>query len=284
MKIQKRPQLVVVAPLFLFKNLIMLVISSWNINSIRIRLELVSRWLDIRHPDVVLFQEIKCQTDEFPYTFFLNKGYESIVLGQKARNGVAIIIKKKFFKKEDKRINNHINFNDQSRFLCYYISLLDIYICNVYVPNGNPVIDADKYNYKIEFYSKLKRFLKSFIDKEKKIIIGGDFNVIENTKDVKNFKLWENDALGKLNIRKLFREIVSLGYSNICRFFYEPGEKYSFWDYQKMSWEQNNGLLIDHFLTSPIILDKVLNFGIDTEMRGLNKPSDHVPIWLNLNI
>ncbi|MAI85287.1 MAG: exodeoxyribonuclease III [Rickettsiales bacterium] len=262
----------------------MLLIASWNINSIRIRLNSISDWIEKRSPDIILFQEIKCQTNEFPYTFFIDKGYENIVEGQKARNGVAIVIKKDLLKKKEQKINNKINFNNQSRFMCYYLPLLDIYLCNIYVPNGNPTDDVKKYNYKVDFFLALKKFLYPFIINEKKIIIGGDFNVIENKKDVKNFELWKNDALGKLQIRKSFRELISLGYLNVCRFFFNPGEKYSFWDYQKMAWEQNNGLLIDHFLVSPKVIDKTVKFGIDNEVRGLQRPSDHVPIWMNLNI
>ena len=115
-------------------------------------------------------------------------------------------------------------------------------------------------------------------------MIAGDFNVLENKKDVLNFKNWENDALGCMDSRKVFRAILSSGLTNIVRIFKKPGSSFSYWDYQRACWERNDGLLIDHFLISPKYLKFVKNINFGSKYRGMTKPSDHIPIWINLDI
>ena len=108
--------------------------------------------------------------------------------------------------------------------------------------------------------------------------------MIENTKDAVNFEEWENDALGHITVRSKFREILSLGLSNVTRIFYKPGEIFSFWDYQRGSWERNDGILIDHFLITPKLLQEVSSLKYESSYRALDKPSDHIPFWIKLNI
>ena len=259
-----------------------MIVASWNINSVRIRLEIFKSWVKKREPSIVLLQEIKCESSEFPIDFFLGLGFKSYVYGQKGRNGVAILVEESFIKKTDEITEVNLTDKPEARVIRFFSKKINTTIFNIYAPNGNPISDSQKFSNKIKWYEKLKDLILPYIQNEEKIIIGGDFNVLENEKDVTNFYNWTNDALGSLIIRKKFREILGIGMVNIVRDFYQPGEKFSFWDYQKASWERNDGLLIDHFLISPNLLEKIKGFGIDSEIRGFQRPSDHTPIWIDL--
>jgi len=260
-----------------------MILSSWNINSVRIREELILRFINKVKPNILFLQEIKCEESQFPYLFFENLNYDCFVIGQKARNGVAIAVKKDIKINICENINKKINTDLQARFIMIHLVDHDIDLCNVYVPNGNPVTDNEKFEYKVEWLKNLKCLLESYIYGEKKLILGGDFNVLENFKDVKNFNEWKNDALGHKKIINIFREIIGLGMFNVIRKFFLPGEKFSFWDYQKAAWDRNDGLLIDHFLVTPNLIDKINTFDICSNFRGLPKPSDHVPIWMKID-
>lgn len=259
-----------------------MILTSWNINSVRIRLEIIKRWIEIKNPDVILLQEIKCKNEDFPEEFFSKLGFVNHVFGQKGRNGVATLIKKEFSEKNIVK-NLDLTENLDSRITRIYLEDLDIIIYNIYAPNGNPMTDKVKFLNKLTWYKKLRELLKIEIEEEKKIIVGGDFNVIEDENDVNDFTKWINDALGCMQIRKEFRTILGSGMINIIRNFHHPGEKFSFWDYQKASWERNDGLLIDHFLVTPNLIDQVNDFGLNAETRGWERPSDHIPIWLEIN-
>ena len=260
-----------------------MIIASWNINSIRIRLESIINWLKKRNPDIILFQEIKCQNSDFPESFFLENGYRSFINGQKGRNGVAILVKENLSSKNNYiKIENFLEEN-QARLIGIYIEKKDLYVYSLYIPNGNPVNDYKKFNYKIEWLKMLKTYIKPFIKNEKNLLLGGDFNVLENVTDTSNFERWRSDALGDIRIRKIFREILSQGMSNIIRIFEKNEKNFSYWDYQNACWERNDGLLIDHFLGSPVLTDKVRSFGIDSYVRGWQRPSDHVPIWVEID-
>ena len=245
-----------------------MIISSWNINSVRIRTENIEKYINKINPDILMFQEIKCEDDKFPYEFFENKKYNCYVYGQKSYNGVAIISKKKLAN-IDKSFNDP---NNQSRFLS-----ADINIICIYLPNGNPV-NTDKYPYKLKWLNNFINFLKKEIINYDGIIIGGDFNIIPNSNDVENPEDWENDALYKLEVRKEFRKIINLGFKDSFRLFNNKDKQYTFWDYTQGSWQRNKGLRIDHFLVTDKISTKIKKVEIDKFTRGLNKPSDHAPI------
>ena len=261
-----------------------MIISTWNINSVRIRLELISTWIEKRDPQIILLQEIKCQNEDFPFEFFTKLDFDAHVYGQKGKNGVAILVKKNLKNVNDKILKIDFLNNSDARVIKIYLSKLNVHIFNIYAPNGNPLSNNLKFLDKKKWYNKLVETLTPIIKQEEKVIIAGDFNILENERDVSNFDDWKSDALGSLEIRKKFREILGIGFLNSVRIFFVPGEKFSFWDYQKSSWERNDGLLIDHFLISPNILENISNFNIDSEVRGWKKPSDHTPVNLELNI
>ena len=257
-----------------------MIISSWNVNSVRVRIDHVINYLKKNKPNFLLLQEIKTENKNFPYSELKNIGYESEVHGQKSYNGVAIIYNKKI---------NNINFNiindkqEQSRTISADIVYKNqlIKIISVYVPNGNPV-NSEKYKYKIEWLKSFEDYLINQNKLKNKIIIGGDFNIIPNEDDVYNPKEWENDALYRIEIRKFFRNILNEGYNDAFRLINKKPNNYTFWDYQYGSFERNKGLRIDHFLLSKNITNLIKDVTIDSYLRSLERPSDHAPIRLTL--
>ena len=259
----------------------MTIIASWNVNSIRVRYGHVENFLNKVDPDILLLQEIKCMNSEFP-DFIDQSKYNVTINGQKAKYGVAIIYKKKI---DIRNIQiKSQTLESQARVQLIYLKSLNLNILNVYTPNGNPINDPDKIQFKLKWYDELYNLSKKIIHSKQDLLIGGDFNVIENIKDALNFQEWENDALGNLQVRTKFRELYFLGLTNLSRIFFKPGQIFSFWDYQRACWERNDGILIDHFLISPKKLQNVKRVEYETNFRGLEKPSDHIPFWLKLNI
>ncbi len=257
-----------------------MIISSWNVNSIRARIENLKEYIRKFSPDVLMLQEIKTEDKNYPYDEIKSLKYESHVFGQKSYNGVAIIskekltnVKKDIFKDEKKQsriIIAELKFNKKN-----------IQLINIYTPNGNPV-DTEKYDYKLYWLNSLINVLKKISKKNENIIIGGDFNIIPSAEDVHDPKGYENDALFRLEIRKKFREIVNLGFHDAYRYINSDKEGYTFWDYMSGAWQKNNGMRIDHFLISNSLINNVKNVKINKFPRGRQKPSDHTPIEIEL--
>ena len=255
-------------------------ISSWNVNSVRARTINIQNYLKKSKPDILMIQEIKTEEKNYPFVDFKNIGYQSYVFGQKSYNGVAFISKINVGK-----INMNF-FNDkykQSRIIVGEIKNKSkiINLINVYVPNGNP-IESEKYEYKKYWYkSFIKRVKKALIENEY-IIIAGDFNVIPEEIDVYDHKKYENDALFKLEIRKMFRELINLGFQDVYRYFNKNKQEYTFWDYMSGAWQKNHGMRIDHFLVSNGLIDNIKNIFINKDPRSKIKPSDHTPIEIEM--
>ena len=258
-----------------------MLISSWNVNSVRARIDNIKSYLVKYKPDILLMQEIKTEEVNFPFDVFSSLDYESHVHGQKSYNGVAIISKKKLDNVKTDIIKDKLK---QSRIISAEVEhkKKKIQLINIYTPNGNPV-DTPKYEYKKSWLDDLIKKLKSLSKTNKNIILAGDFNVIPAAEDVYNPKSFEDDALYRLEIRKKFREMLSLGFSDVYRHFNETKEGYTFWDYMRGAWQKNNGMRIDHFLVSSSIIDNVKKININKDPRGREKPSDHTPIEIELN-
>ena len=257
-----------------------MIITSWNVNSVRARIENIKEYLQKFSPDVVMMQEIKTQDETFPYDDFSALDYESHVFGQKSYNGVAIISKHKL---ENVRIDLIKDKLKQSRVISAELKhkKKNIQLINIYTPNGNPV-DTDKYTYKKDWLDILIKQLKTLSKKNENIILAGDFNILPSAEDAYNIKGFEDDALYRLDIRKKFREMINLGFNDVYRHFYEDKEGYTFWDYMRGAWQKNNGMRIDHFLVSNSIIDQIKDININKDPRGREKPSDHTPIEINL--
>ena len=257
-----------------------MIISSWNVNSVRARIENINSYIKKNSPDVLMMQEIKTEDQNFPYDNFSSLDYESHVFGQKSYNGVAIISKKKLENIRTDLIKDKLK---QSRIISAEIKYnkKNIQLINIYTPNGNPV-DTEKYSYKKEWLDTLIKNIKKLSKKNENIILGGDFNIIPSAEDVYNAKSFEDDALYRLEIRKKLREMINLGFHDAFRHLHGDKEGYTFWDYMRGAWQKNNGMRIDHFLVSNSLLNNIKNFKINKEPRGKEKPSDHTPIEIEL--
>ena len=257
-----------------------MIITSWNVNSVRARIENINNYLLKYKPDILMMQEIKTEDLNFPYENFSSLNYESHVFGQKSYNGVAIISKNKLLNIKFDLIKDNLK---QSRIISAEFSFKNknIQLINIYTPNGNPV-DSVKYEYKKKWLDDLIKRLKSLIKKNPNIILGGDFNIIPSSEDVYNPKSFEDDALFRLEIRKKFREMINLGFNDVYRYFNKTKEGFTFWDYMRGAWQKNNGMRIDHFLVSNSLIDKVKLININKDPRGREKPSDHTPIEIKL--
>ena len=256
-------------------------VSSWNVNSVRARITNIIDFLKTSRPDILLIQEIKTEDINFPFNDFKNLGYESYVLGQKSYNGVAFLSKININKVNTKFFKDK---NNQARIIVGDIKIISkvIKLINIYVPNGNP-IDTEKYEYKKEWYNSFTKKVKKTLMENQNVIIGGDFNVIPDEIDVYDHKKYVNDALFKLEIRKKFRELINLGFQDAYRYFNKDKQEYTFWDYMGGSWQKNHGMRIDHFLVSNNLLNNIKDIKIDKKLRAKLKPSDHVPIELEIN-
>ena len=257
-----------------------MIISSWNVNSVRARIENIKSYLLKYKPEILMMQEIKTEDINFPFDDFSSMDYESHVYGQKSYNGVAIISKGKLKNIRTDLIKDKLK---QSRIISaeFEYKKKNIQLINIYTPNGNPV-DTDKYKYKKQWLDSLIKQLKSLSKKNSNIILAGDFNIIPAPEDVYNPKSFEDDALFRLEIRKKLREMINLGFSDVYRHFNETKEGYTFWDYMRGAWQKNNGMRIDHFLVSNSLIDQIKGININKDPRGREKPSDHTPIEITL--
>ena len=227
-----------------------------------------------------MIQEIKTEDKTYPYDDLNSTGYKSYVFGQKAYNGVAILSKNELTNIQTDIFKDKLK---QSRIITADINYKKkmIKLINIYTPNGNP-IDTEKYTYKKYWLDNLIKSLKSILKKNKNVMIGGDFNIIPAAEDVHNPKSYENDALFRLEIRKKLREIINLGFHDAYRYIHPEKEGYTFWDYTSGAWPKNNGMRIDHFLVSDVLINSIKDIKINKYPRGREKPSDHTPIEIEL--
>jgi len=258
-------------------------IATWNVNSIRARLEPALAWLNQAKPDVVCLQEIKCQDEVFPREPFESLGYNCAVHGQKSYNGVAILSK---YPLEDvtPRLPGGEG-DDHSRYLEAVVSGAKgvVRVASIYAPNGNPV-ESPKFDYKLAWLERLNRHAAKLLAAEEPVVLMGDYNIIPQDKDAHNPKGWIKDALFQPQSKAALRRIENLGYADAFRMLHPEGGHYTFWDFFG-SWERDNGIRIDHILLSPQAADRLMACEIDRHVRGdSEKPSDHVPIWCELDI
>ena len=257
-------------------------IASWNVNSVKARLETVLAWLKEADPDIAGFQEIKCIDENFPRLEFESAGYSVQTFGQKSYNGVAILSKHPI---ED--VTRGLpGFEDaQSRYIEAVIAPKGqppIRFVNIYLPNGNPA-PGDKYDYKLRWMAALRDRVAELLLLEERLVVAGDYNVIPTEDDVHAPAAWIDDALFRPETRAAYRRLVNLGLTDAFRACDLRPKQYSFWDYQAGAWPKNNGIRIDHLLLSAQSADVLSSAGIDRHVRGWDKASDHVPAWCVLS-
>ena len=273
---------VVAELVFPFKETNTVKIASFNINGIKARANALMTWLREAQPDVALLQEIKSVSENFPSDLFKDLGYNVVVNGQKSFNGVAILSKLPI---EDivTRLPGDSE-DDQARWLeVTIVGNQAIRMCNLYLPNGNPT-PGPKYDYKLSWMRRLHEKAKELIDSEIPAFMAGDYNIIPQAEDAANIGAWEQDALFLPESRTEFRRILNLGFTDAFRAKHNGSGHYSFWDYQAGAWDRDDGIRIDHFLLTPQCADLLKNCQIDKHIRSKEKPSDHVPIWIELDV
>ena len=253
-------------------------IATWNVNSVKARLDNVLDWLRTAAPDVVLLQEIKTVEDGFPRLEVEALGYRCAIHGQKSYNGVAILSKVGL---EDVRARlDGDDGDEQARYIEATVGG-DVRVASIYLPNGNPVA-SEKFGYKLGWMKRLKARAAELLASERPVVLGGDYNVIPTDDDVHDPAAWADDALFRPQTRAAFREILWLGYTDAFRVLDPSPHRYTFWDYQGGAWQRDHGIRIDHLLLSPAAADRLAGSGIDTEPRGKPKASDHTPVWCEL--
>jgi len=258
-------------------------IATWNVNSIRQRLDHALAWLKEANPDVACLQEIKCQNEAFPKEPFEQLGYNVSVHGQKTFNGVALLSKLPL---ED--VTHGLAGDDgdeQARFIEAVVSVKGgvVRVACIYLPNGNPP-DTEKYPYKLGFMDRLTAFAADRLKLEEPLILAGDFNVIPAPVDAADPAAWTGDALFLPKTRSAFRTLLHLGLTDAIRASTDGARTFTFWDYQAGAWQRDNGIRIDHLLLSPQAADRLIATGIDKHVRAWEKPSDHVPVWADFSI
>ena len=256
-------------------------IATFNINGIRARAEALPAWLDEAQPDVALLQEIKSVDDAFPRELFEDRGYNVETHGQKSFNGVAILSKLPL--EDVTRGLPGDDDDDQARWIeATVVGDTAVRLCGLYLPNGNPV-PGPKYEYKLAWMERLRARAADLLASEEIAVMAGDYNIIPQAEDAARPDAWREDALFRLESREAFRRIEALGFTDAFRATNQNPGQYSFWDYQAGAWDRNDGIRIDHLLLTPQAADRLTDCGIDAEIRGRTKPSDHVPVWIELD-
>lgn len=263
-------------------------IATFNINGVKARIGALCEWLEGSQPDVALLQEIKSVDEGFPREHFENLGYTVETHGQKGFNGVAILSKLPLEDVTrglpDSTGAGREGVDDiEARYIeATVIGDIPIRVCGLYLPNGNPA-PGPKYDYKLRWMERLQARAEALIALEEPFLMAGDYNIIPQSEDAARPEVWTDDALFRPDSRAAFRRIVNLGLTEAFRACHQGAGHYSFWDYQAGAWDKNDGIRIDHFLLSHGCADILKDAWIESEVRGREKPSDHVPVWVDLN-
>src|SRR5262245_49744923 len=258
-------------------------IATWNVNSVKARLDTARTWLAQVAPDVVGFQEIKTTDEAFPADAFEDLGYNSVVHGQKSYNGVAILSKRPI---EDvsKGLPGGDVGDDHARYIEGIIPAAGgriIRVVSIYAPNGNPP-GTERFQYKLAWLDRLERHMQRLLGLEEPLLVMGDFNVIPSPDDCHDPNAWAGDALFQPEARAALRRLTNLGLIDAFRACHADPHRYTFWDYQAGAWVKDHGVRIDHILMSPQAADRLVNCSIVRKVRGWEKPSDHVPVMCEL--
>ncbi|WP_379071193.1 exodeoxyribonuclease III [Mesorhizobium sp. UC74_2] len=255
-------------------------IATFNVNGINGRLPVLLGWLADAAPDVVCLQELKAPSDRFPAKALREAGYGAIWHGQKSWNGVAILARG-VDPIETQRGLPGDEEDTQSRYIEAAVG--GVLIGCLYAPNGNPA-PGPKFEYKLRWFERLKKHAAERLAHDIPVILAGDYNVIPSELDVYKPERWQDDALFRPEVRQALRQLIDQGWIDAIRTLH-PGERvYTFWDYLRNAWGRNAGLRLDHLLLSPTIADLLTAAGVDREVRGWEKASDHAPVWIEITV
>ena len=260
-------------------------IASWNINSVRRREALLCAWLEKFSPDVVLLQEIKCEESQFPKAIFLSLGYESIVVGEKSYNGVAVL------SRAAARERLRALPGEESGAARYLeVEVGGVIISCLYVPNGNPIAGGagEKFLYKLAWLEALEARAAELRASERAVVLGGDFNIIPSARDCLDAQAWQGDALFRPESRRSFRRLLNSGWLDALDDLSSTlrADKthlpWTYWSYRGGAFAADDGIRIDHLLLSPAAADRLRACGIDRQPRAQKDASDHTPVWCEL--
>jgi exodeoxyribonuclease-3 len=258
-------------------------VAAWNVNSVRSRIVHLADWLRKAKPDIVLLQELKVQNEGFPRMEVEDLGYNLAIVGQKTYNGVAILSRHPMTVEVTR-----LPGDDKDEHARYVEALVQadgkvLRVASLYLPNGNPV-DSDKFPYKLSWMDRLHDHARRLLEYEEVLVLGGDYNVAPSDDDVYDPVAWQGDALCRPETRAKYRRLLNLGLVDAYRALHAEPNRYTFWDYQSGRWQKDEGLRIDHLLLSPQAADRLSAADIDRDPRKLEKPSDHTPVWCELEL
>jgi exodeoxyribonuclease-3 len=260
-----------------------MLIATWNINGIKARIDTLLAWLAERSPDIVCLQEIKSVDEGFPREAIEALGYHVETHGQKGFNGVGLL--SKVPPKDVSRGLPGDDSDEQSRFIegVWRFGERTVRVASIYLPNGNP-LGTEKFDYKLRWMARLETHARLRLEEETDLVLAGDYNVIPEREDAKFPNAWIGDALFQPESRAAWRRLLNLGLVDALRSTTSEAGIYTFWDYQAGAWQKNNGIRIDHLLLSPEAATRLASVGIDSHVRGWEKPSDHVPVVIELAV
>jgi exodeoxyribonuclease-3 len=253
-------------------------IVTYNVNGINARLPNLLTWLEQFKPDVVCLQELKAPQEKFPVAEISDAGYGAVWQGQKSWNGVAILARGQE-PRETRRGLPGDGEDTQSRYIEAEVD--GIRIGCLYLPNGNPA-PGPKFDYKLQWMERLARYTDGLLADRIPVVLAGDFNVIPTEQDVYKPEYWLEDALFRPEVRTAYQNLLARGWTDALRTLYPEERIYTFWDYTQFAFRRNAGLRIDHLLLSPPLAGQLKAAGVDRQVRGWEKPSDHAPTWIEL--
>jgi exodeoxyribonuclease III len=256
----------------------MLKLASWNVNSLKIRLDQVLDWLESTKTDILALQETKLIDENFPLSVFAERGYHVVYAGQKTYNGVAIISR---FPITDV-VTDLVDYHDPQRRIMT-ATIGDLRLINLYVPNG-AAVGSDKYEYKLSWLEKITHFIQQQLTAYPKLAVVGDFNIAPEDKDVHDPAEWNGSVLVSPPERQAFFDLLALGLTDSFRLFQQEEMLFSWWDYRAAGFRRNRGLRIDHILLSSPLAENCLTSQIDKTPRKSERPSDHAPVWVEIDL
>jgi len=253
-------------------------IATYNVNSVNARLPVLLRWLEITQPDVVCLQELKAPQEKFPVEAIGGAGYGAVWQGQKSWNGVAILARGTQPQEIRRGLPGDAE-DTQSRYL--EAEVQGIRIGCLYLPNGNPA-PGPKYDYKLRWLERLAAHATQLLQSDLPVVLAGDYNIIPADIDVDKPERWLDDALFRPEVRSAYRQLLENGWTDALRQLHPEERIFTFWDYFRNAYWRNAGLRIDHLLLSPTLAPRLQAAGVDREVRGWEKTSDHAPTWIEL--
>ena len=255
-------------------------IATFNVNGISSRLPALLQYLKERQPDVVCLQELKAPQEKFPLAAIEDAGYQALWHGQKSWNGVAILTRGMEAVEVVRGLPGEPE-DEQSRYLEAVVN--GIVVCCLYLPNGNPY-PGPKFDYKLRWMERLIIRAQELIDTGAPVVLAGDFNVMPTELDVYKPERWTNDALFRVETREAFHRLMAQGWTDSIRTLYPDQVIYTFFDYFRDAFKRNAGLRIDHLLLSPVLAGALKEGGVENDVRAREKPSDHAPTWIRLDL